>query len=113
MQAVALVATAIRLGRHGVLAMVGRMGDGRHERAPMRVAHHATGHAMHRRHRENQPRQPCHRPKGWHACDMARRAVHRHSIKSVPASLNSGGGSIGLVTGTRHGSSVAPANYLL
>jgi hypothetical protein len=37
---------------------------------------------------------------------MAKQVIHRHSIGSMPASLNSGHGSIGPMFGTSHGSSV-------
>jgi hypothetical protein len=58
------------------------------------VVSHPARHAVHRRQRENQPRQPSHRPEGRQACDGTWRAAHRHSIGGVPIGLNPGRGSI-------------------
>ena len=91
----AVVGAAAGRDRHGIRTMIGRVHDGRCRRAPQRVAGHPARHAMHRCQRENQPRQPCHRPEGRQACGMAKQVIHRHSIGLVPASLNSGHGSIG------------------
>ena len=66
-----LAAAATGLIRHGVAAMAGELGDGRCGSGLKHVASHPARHAVHRRQREDQPRQPCHRPEGRQACGMA------------------------------------------
>jgi hypothetical protein len=59
--AMTLIATAIGIGQHGVLA-VDNMRRGWRRASLMRVAHdHSAWRAVHRRHGKNQPRQPCQR----------------------------------------------------
>jgi hypothetical protein len=57
-------ATAIGIDLHGVLAVAGQMGHGRHRARLMRVAHgHSAGCAIRRHHGKYQPRQPRQRAK--------------------------------------------------
>lgn len=93
--AMALIATAIGIGRRGMLAVTDNMSGGRQPASLMRVAHdHPAWRTVHRRHGKNQPRQPRQCAKAWRACKVAKRAAHRRSLSAARPGLNSGAASI-------------------
>lgn len=56
---------------HDVPDLISSMGHRQHPRVRMGITHRPVRHAMHRGNYKNQPRQPCHHPKVWRACEMA------------------------------------------